>query len=161
MLIVDKNFEKLNYGYWCNSCGELHFHGQYDLEEQDLPHELRWVYRCLWGDVYHLPCYLMDMAVQYKEYGLAFVVEYDDCTAEDCGIDEENMETDLFKKAVIAASRIEMEIDMDKVIMIDANGFCKGGWCIVVFIPANELLKKANTRDKLQELSKEICNIAY
>ena len=71
------------------------------------------------------------------------------------------MEIDLFKKAVIAASRIEMEIDMDKVIMIDANGFCKGGWCIVVFISANELLKKANTRDKLQELSKEICNIAY
>lgn len=158
MLIIDKNFKNPNYGYWCNAGGDLHYHAKYYLEEYELPHELRWLYNNLWGDGYDNPCYLMDMN---KQYGLAFVVEYDTYTAEDCGFYEETLKTDLFKKAVVAASGIEMEIDTDKIVTIEPNDFDQNGWCIIVFIPFNELCGKEMTTDKLMKISKDISKIAY
>ena len=157
MLIIDKNFKNPNYGYWCNACGDLHYHAKYGLEESELTHELRWIYNNLWSDGYDLLCYLMDMD---GRNGLALVAEYDTCTAEYCGIYEE-LEENLFRKAVVAASRIEMEIDTDKIVTIEPNDFDRNGWCIVVFIPFNELCGKEMTTDKLMKISKDICKIAY
>ena len=37
-------------GYWCNSCGELHFHGKFDISEDELPPPLLRAYNELWED---------------------------------------------------------------------------------------------------------------
>lgn len=66
--------------YWSNSCGELHYHGEYDLKEKDLPKELLRAYNELWSDGTGSLCYL----VEYKgEYRIALINGFDEIYAED------------------------------------------------------------------------------
>jgi len=61
--------------YWCNACGELHHHGEYDITEDELPKELSRAYNGLWSDSTGSLCYL----VEYKgEYGIALINEFDE-----------------------------------------------------------------------------------
>lgn len=66
--------------YWCNALGELHHHGEYDIEESELPKELKRAYEELWTDGNGSLCYL----VEYKgDYAIALVNEFDNNYADD------------------------------------------------------------------------------
>ena len=41
-------YNKLN--FWCSRCGDLHYHGEYDITEDDLPSPLRYAYNKLWSE---------------------------------------------------------------------------------------------------------------
>ena len=69
-----------NLKYWSNSCGELHHHGEYDIDEADLPDELKSAYHKLWTDGISSLCYL----TEYKgKYGIALVNEFHETYAAD------------------------------------------------------------------------------
>lgn len=65
--------------YWSNACGELHYHGERDINEDELPDELKDVYNRLWTEGSGSYCYL---AEYNGEYGLAIINEYHECTEE-------------------------------------------------------------------------------
>lgn len=65
--------------YWCNSCGELHHWGQYDITEEELPEDLRIAYNTLWEEGTGSYCYLVTYLG--KNY-VALINEYDDNYAE-------------------------------------------------------------------------------
>ena len=85
--------------YWCNACGELHYHGEYDLTEEELPAPLRRAYKDLWSEGYGSLCYLVDTQ---DGYGIALLNEYDGVTAEESGTDMNG----LFALCVADAMRI-------------------------------------------------------
>lgn len=73
--------------YWSNACGELHYHGEYDITEGELPRVLRAAYKNYWSENYHLPCYLGEID---EEFRLLFVLEADECYVREfyhCDID--------------------------------------------------------------------------
>lgn len=60
--------------YWSNSLGELHYHGKYGIEKEDLPQELQRAYSVLWSGETGSYCYL----VEYRsKYGIALINEFD------------------------------------------------------------------------------------
>lgn len=74
--------------YWSNACGELHHHGEYDLEDiSELPDELQRAYKELWKEGYGCLEYL----VEYDgKYYVALISEFDDDFAKnsDLSMDE-------------------------------------------------------------------------
>ncbi len=83
-IIVYESEDIKQYGedlkYWCNACGDLHHHGEYDIEEKDLPKELLRAYSVLWTEGNGSLCYL----VEYKgEYKIALINEFDKDYAKD------------------------------------------------------------------------------
>lgn len=82
--------------YWCNALGELHHHGEYDIEESELPTELKRAYEELWTEGNGLLCYL----VEYKDnYSIALVNEFDDTYAEDVNSSVEELYLWIHNKA--------------------------------------------------------------
>lgn len=66
--------------YWCNACGDLHYNGNYNIQEKDLPKELKRAYHELWKEGTGSLCYL----VEYKgEYMIALINEFDEEYARD------------------------------------------------------------------------------
>ena len=61
--------------YWSNSGGELHYHGERDITEDELPEPLKKFYDQVWSCGYCLPCYLAEAG---GKYGVAFCAEYTD-----------------------------------------------------------------------------------
>ena len=51
--------------YWSNACGELHYHGKYDITEAELPAPLYEGYMELWSDSYGSLCYLVDTFLSF------------------------------------------------------------------------------------------------
>lgn len=64
--------------YYSNCCGELHYKGQYDIEEEQLPEELKRAYNELWTDGSGSLCYLAEMN---GRYGIALINEFDSTTS--------------------------------------------------------------------------------
>ena len=68
----DNLYSKLK--FWCSGCGELHYHGEYPIAEDDLPYSLEYAYKELWSEGSGCHEYLAD----YKgNYYLAIEGEYD------------------------------------------------------------------------------------
>ena len=67
-----KLYNKLK--FWCNECGDLYYHGECSITEDDLPVPLKYAYKELWseGSGYHE--YLVDYNGNYY---LAIEGEYD------------------------------------------------------------------------------------
>ena len=61
--------------YWSNACGELHYHGEYDITEGELPRILREAYKKYWSENYRLPCYLGEVN---EKFCLLFILEADE-----------------------------------------------------------------------------------
>lgn len=60
--------------YWSNAIGELHKWGMYDVTEENLPGQLRDLYRNVWEEMPHgLLCYLSEYQ---GKYGIALIAEY-------------------------------------------------------------------------------------
>lgn len=75
---VDRYLHDLK--YWCDACGDLHCNGNYDIQEKDLPEELKRAYHDLWEEGTGSLCYL----VEYKgEYMVALINEFDEEYARD------------------------------------------------------------------------------
>lgn len=93
---MDMNEFKEDLKYWSNCCGDLHHHGEYDIEEFDLPQELQRAYAELWTEGGGSLCYL----VEYKRaYGVALINEFDDCIAEDNGVSMDFLYEKMQQKA--------------------------------------------------------------
>ena len=97
--------------YWSNACGELHHHGEYDLNDiSELPDELQRAYNELWKEGNGCHEYL----VEYDDkYYIALISEFDDTFADDNNISMDELyeiakrnalelyNQDLFKNTVL------------------------------------------------------------
>lgn len=62
--------------YWSNACGELHHHGEYELNDiSELPEELQRAYTTLWVEGYGCLEYLAEYDGKYY---IALISEFDD-----------------------------------------------------------------------------------
>lgn len=65
--------------YWSNCCGDLHYHGEYDIEqnekEEKLPPALLRAYNELWSEDTGSLCYLTEYKGKYK---IALINEFDE-----------------------------------------------------------------------------------
>lgn len=60
--------------FWCSGCGDLHYHGERDITEEELPEPLRYAYHHLWSE--GAGC--LEYITEYDgEYYLAIEYEYD------------------------------------------------------------------------------------
>lgn len=101
--------------YWSNACGELHYHGEYDLNDiSELPEELQRAYNELWKEGNGCLEYL----VEYDgKYYIALVSEFDDTFADDINVSMEELyeiakrnalelyHQDLFKNTVLVIGK--------------------------------------------------------
>lgn len=99
-------YNKLN--FWCSGCGDLHYHGEYDITEDDLPSPLRYAYNELWSEGSECLEYIVDYNGSYY---LAIEGEYD--------IDDENF-IEVYTKAVVGIVELLAQNNDCKVI-INAN----------------------------------------
>ncbi|MCM1234692.1 MAG: hypothetical protein NC489_31705 [Ruminococcus flavefaciens] len=100
--------------YWSNACGDLHHHGEYDLEsENELPDELRRAYNELWKEENGCYEYLAEFDGKYY---IALISEWDNVYAHiDMTMDEiyesvkkdalELHGLDLFKDTVLVTGK--------------------------------------------------------
>ena len=94
--------------FWCSGCGDLHYHGEYDITENDLPYSLEYAYKELWSDGSGCLEYLVDYNGNYY---LAIEGEYDSDDEDFLGV---------YTKAVIGVSELLTQNSNCKVI-INAN----------------------------------------
>lgn len=123
-IIKYENNDLQKYGedlsYFCNACGELHYHGKYDITEEQLPEALKRAYNDLWTDCTGSLCYL----VEYKgEYGIALINEFDDYYAENSNTTMDS----LFEHMKVKAeeySKME-EFQTTTILLANEMGFCE------------------------------------
>lgn len=91
--------------YWSNACGELHYHGEYDLNSEDeLPSELKRAYNELWEE--GNGCY--EYLTEYDgKYYIALISEFDKSYARDINVSM-NMLYNKGKKNAIALSKTKL-----------------------------------------------------
>ncbi len=101
--------------YWSNACGELHHHGEYDIQNIiELPKELQRAYKELWKE----GCGCHEYLVEYDgSYYIALVSEFDDTFADDVNLSMDELyeigkrnalklyEEDLFKNTVLVIGK--------------------------------------------------------
>lgn len=118
--------------YWSNALGELHHHGEYDIEKGELPAALSRVYDELFfdGDFGSLR-YLVETQ---NGFGIALVNEYDECYADDCNV---SMDT-LFRSAIKDADVIstQPEFETAEILLGERMGF-DNSHILVVVLPAD------------------------
>lgn len=94
--------------FWCSGCGDLHYHGEYSITEDDLPYSLEYAYEELWSEGSGYLEYLVD----YKgNYYLAIEGEYDS--------DDENFLM-VYTKAVVGIVEL-LSQNHDCMVVINAN----------------------------------------
>lgn len=99
-------YNKLN--FWCNGCGDLHYHGERCITEDDLPVPLKYAYNELWSEGYVCLEYLVDYNGNYY---LAIEGEYDQY--------DENF-LNVYTKAVIGVVEL-LNQNNDCKVIINAN----------------------------------------
>lgn len=99
-------YSKLN--FWCSGYGDLHYHGEYDIMEDDLPSPLRYAYNELWSEGPGCLEYIVDYNGSYY---LAIEGEYN--------IDNENF-LEAYTKAIIGVVKLLTKNNNCKVV-INAN----------------------------------------
>lgn len=117
--------------YWSNCVGELHYHGEYDIEESELPEELQKVYNTLWTEDSGSLCYL----IEYKEnYGIALINEFDEEFAKNNAVTMD----DLFIKMHIKANSFkEMEEYQNTVILLGKYSGCDECHEFITILPVD------------------------
>lgn len=122
-----------NMKYWCNACGELHHHGEYEIEEKDLPDELLRAYQELWTDGTGSYCYLCE----YKgAYYVSLVNEFWD--DEDAG--EPSKTREYFNKALNSGRRLSAVLK-EPVIVAEPNVDTIHA-AVIVLVPAETSKKR-------------------
>ena len=102
----NKLYSKLK--FWCSGCGDLHYHGEYHITEDDLPSPLKYAYNDLWSEGSGCLEYLVDYNGNYY---LAIEGEYDSEDEDFLGV---------YTKAVIGVAELLTQNSNCKVI-INAN----------------------------------------
>lgn len=100
--------------YWSNSCGDLHYHGEYNIAEEQLPSELKRAYNVLWKE--GQGCY--EYLVEFKgTYYIALISELNKDYADDCNMSmdelysqglhnaKEMYNTELFKNTLLVVGK--------------------------------------------------------
>jgi hypothetical protein len=114
--------------FWCSEFGELHYHGEYPIAEDDLPYSLEYAYEELWSKGSGCHEYLVDYNGNYY---LAIEEEYDS--------DDENFLV-AYTKAVVGITELLSQTNDCKVI-INANPDSLWSKEIYFLVPA-EMEKK-------------------
>ena len=83
--------------YWSNACGDLHHHGEYDINDiSELPEELQRAYKELWKEGYGCLEYL----VEYNgKYYIALISEFDDDFAKNNNLSMDDLYDTVKKNA--------------------------------------------------------------
>lgn len=101
--------------YWSNACGELHYHGERDITEDELPDALKDAYNRLWEEGTGSYVYL---AEYNGEYGIAIINEYHELN--DKG---EPGEPNNYKRAVEVGKKFQDIFPEYKVFIGKEMGF--------------------------------------
>lgn len=72
--------------YWSNSIGELHYHGKFDITEDQLPFALKTIYQDPDFTLFEHYGSRVHLAETEKGYGIALINEYDEDFAEECDL---------------------------------------------------------------------------
>lgn len=133
--------------YWSNGAGDLHYHGRFDIDEDQLPSELKYAYNELWREDYGTYCYLVE---NKNGYGIALTAEFDEFYAEDCDIDMETLFAHM--KAAVYEIAKHPEFSKSEFYVSEFTGFEECHDFCVVF-PAmtskEEFQKAAKLFDEL------------
>lgn len=119
--------------YWSNACGELHYHGEYDLTNiLELPEELKRAYKELWEEGNGCLEYL----VEYDgKYYIALISEFDDTFANDNGLSMD----ELYERAKFNALKLyEKELFLNTLLVIGKETGFDGCHEICFLVPATE-----------------------
>lgn len=129
--------------YWCNACGELHHHGEYDIEDiAELPEELQRAYNELWKD--GNGCY--EYLVEYDgSYYVALVSEFDDTFADDVNLTMEEL-YEVGKKN--ALKLYNEDLFKNTVLVIGKDTGCNECHEFMFLVPAME---SENVYDEIEE----------
>lgn len=150
-VIKYSNEEQYNtdFKYWSNSCGELHHFGQEDITEDELPEELKPIYKEYWEeDKDGHYTYL----AQYKGMnGIALVDEY----YETC----EGKPTENNYAQASKAAKLISECNDCTVLLAEGLGYfdSQDGNAseLVVFMPATI------SKERFDQISKRLMEVAY
>lgn len=121
--------------FWCSGCGDLHYHGEFSIVEDDLPAPLKYAYNELWSEGYGHLEYLVDYNGNYY---LAIEGEYDS--------DDENF-LGVYTKVIIGVVEL-LTLNNNCRVVINANPDSLWDKEIYFLIPA-EMEKKEF--DKLEK----------
>lgn len=119
--------------YWSNACGELHYHGEYDLTNiLELPEELQRAYKELWEEGNGCLEYLVEYDGQYY---IALISEFDDTFANDNGLSMD----ELYERAKFNALKLyEKELFLNTLLVIGKETGFDGCHEICFLVPATE-----------------------
>lgn len=129
--------------YWSNACGDLHHHGEYDLDSiSELPEELQRAYNELWKEGNGCLEYL----VEYDgKYYIALVSEFDNTFANDIGISMEKLYGIVKRNAL---ELFHQDLFKDTILMIGKETGCDNCHEIIFLIPAME---SENIYDEIED----------
>ncbi len=150
-VIKYSNEEQYNndFKYWNNSCGDLHHFGQEDITEDELPEELKPIYREYWEEGKDGHCTYL---VQYKGVnGIALIDEYYET--------EEGHPCDNNYEQASKAAEIIAKNDDCTVLLAKELGFesANDGQAteLVVFMPATI------SKERFNQISKRLMEVVY
>ena len=126
-------FSKLK--FWCSGCGELHYHGECHITEDDLPAPLKYAYNNLWSEGPGCLEYIVDYNGSYY---LAIEGEYN--------IDNENF-LEAYTKAIIGVVKLLTKNNNCKVVINDNHDSLLNKE-IYFLIPAEMEKKEFNKLEK-------------
>lgn len=92
--------------FWSNSLGELHYHGEYDLKEEELPGSLRRAYDDLFADGTGSYCYLAEFR---GDYGIALSNEFSSGYRKELGSNKAEYWNAIKKKAEMIRTKISFK----------------------------------------------------
>lgn len=129
--------------YWSNACGELHHHGEYDLDSvSELPEELQRAYNELWKEGNGCLEYLVEYD---SKYYIALVSEFDDTFAYDSCVSMEKL-YDIVRKN--ALELYHQDLFKNTVLVIGKETGCDDCHEIIFLVPAIEC---ENVYDEIED----------
>lgn len=129
--------------YWSNACGELHHHGEYDLNDvSELPEELQRAYNELWKEGNGCYEYLVEFD---DKYYIALVSEFGKEYANDMNISVEEM-YQLAKRS--ALELYHKDLFKSTTLVIGKETGFEECYEIIFLVPAME---SENVYDKIED----------
>jgi hypothetical protein len=132
MNVINLNENIGKYHYWSNSCGETHHWGEYDIEPEELPKELKRVLDDLFVEnKFGLNVYLTEFG---GEYGISIEANYNEEDADNIYVPYD----DLLKTVMVKADLIATKFPQYKILfgkdVIDWSDSSKDS-IMTVFMP--------------------------
>lgn len=129
--------------YWSNACGELHHHGEYDLENvSELPEELQRAYNELWKEGNGCFEYLAEYD---NKYYIALISEFDETFANDSGVSTEKL-YEIAKRN--ALELFHQDLFKDTILIIGKETGFNEFHEIIFLVPAME---SENVYDEIED----------